>query len=251
MAEALLRARDAGDLAAAQKALTQLAAMSPDDKAVQRLRSEIEAQATAQQVARPGRRPNRPQSRRRAAPPPAPVVFAAPPAAERAATPAANPAPVMVDVRIPEPGQSVVPSARLRSDAGAGGRGHRPGGSARINHSRRDRPDATRHGPAQLRADQPGGRHRHGRCGGSRCRRIRSPNSSSPTSNGKSLASRAQVQLKRGNPEGARAAIAAHDRSRRTAPAPPGLNASSPRPPPNRSRPGPGILCRLLHHRRS
>ena len=44
MAEAL-RARDAGDLTAAQAALTRLAALSPDDRAVQRLRAEVEAQA--------------------------------------------------------------------------------------------------------------------------------------------------------------------------------------------------------------
>ena len=50
MAEAL-RARDAGDLAGAQKALAQLTALSPEDKAVQRLRAEIEAQATAQRSA--------------------------------------------------------------------------------------------------------------------------------------------------------------------------------------------------------
>ena len=46
MAEAL-RARDAGDLAGAQRALAQLAAVAPDDKAVQRLRAEIEAQAAS------------------------------------------------------------------------------------------------------------------------------------------------------------------------------------------------------------
>src|SRR3954469_8935295 len=50
MSEAL-RARDAGDLAAAQAALAQLSKLSPDDKAVQRLRSEIEAQAVAQRAA--------------------------------------------------------------------------------------------------------------------------------------------------------------------------------------------------------
>ncbi|MCE2863822.1 MAG: hypothetical protein RIR76_493 [Verrucomicrobiota bacterium] len=48
MAEAL-RARDAGDLAGAQRALAQLAALAPDDRAVQRLRSEVETQAVAQQ----------------------------------------------------------------------------------------------------------------------------------------------------------------------------------------------------------
>jgi hypothetical protein len=38
-------------LAGAQKALAQLTALSPDDRAVQRLRSEVEAQAAAQQAA--------------------------------------------------------------------------------------------------------------------------------------------------------------------------------------------------------
>ncbi|MDP3069026.1 MAG: hypothetical protein Q8N18_02000, partial [Opitutaceae bacterium] len=46
MSEAL-RARDAGDLAGAQKALAQLATIAPNDPAAQRLRAEIEAAATA------------------------------------------------------------------------------------------------------------------------------------------------------------------------------------------------------------
>ncbi|MGH7947409.1 MAG: type II secretory pathway, component PulD, partial [Opitutaceae bacterium] len=50
MSEAL-RARDAGDLAGAQQALTRLASLSPNDPAVQKLRAEIEAQAIAQQNA--------------------------------------------------------------------------------------------------------------------------------------------------------------------------------------------------------
>src|ERR1051325_11302328 len=50
MAEAL-RARDAGDLAGAQKALAQLATLTPNDQAVQNLRTEIEAQAVARQTA--------------------------------------------------------------------------------------------------------------------------------------------------------------------------------------------------------
>src|SRR5688572_13649244 len=50
MSEAL-RARDAGDLAAAQQALAKLASLSPNDPAVQKLRAEIEAQAVAQQNA--------------------------------------------------------------------------------------------------------------------------------------------------------------------------------------------------------
>lgn len=49
MSEAL-RARDVGDLAGAQRALTQLATLSPNDPAVQRLQTEIETQ-TAQRAA--------------------------------------------------------------------------------------------------------------------------------------------------------------------------------------------------------
>lgn len=79
-----LRARDAGDFAGAQKALDRLTALAPEDKAVQRLRGEIEAQAAAQQAAR--------------AQPPA--VEAAP-ARVTASTP-----PAMIDVKIPEPGQT-------------------------------------------------------------------------------------------------------------------------------------------------
>ncbi|MES2693929.1 MAG: hypothetical protein V4773_10685, partial [Verrucomicrobiota bacterium] len=46
MSEAL-RARDAGDLPAAQKALAQLNQISPNDPAVQRLNAEVEAQVAA------------------------------------------------------------------------------------------------------------------------------------------------------------------------------------------------------------
>lgn len=81
MAEAL-RARDAGDLAGAQRALAQLASVAPEDKAVQRLRAEIETQAVAQQAA----------NARQAA--------AEKAVAEKAV--AAKGAQPMVDVRIPE-----------------------------------------------------------------------------------------------------------------------------------------------------
>ncbi|HVS53776.1 MAG TPA: type II secretory pathway, component PulD, partial [Opitutaceae bacterium] len=46
-----LRARDAGDLVGAQQALAELAKLAPNDASVARLRSEIEAQAAAQQAA--------------------------------------------------------------------------------------------------------------------------------------------------------------------------------------------------------
>ena len=80
MAEAL-RARDAGDLAGAQAALNQLATVSPNDPAVQKLRAEIEASTAAKQTARAQE-------------------------AAMAAKIAAEPAPKMIDVRIPEPGQT-------------------------------------------------------------------------------------------------------------------------------------------------
>ena len=84
MSEAL-RARDAGDIDGAQKALNQLAALSPNDPSVQRLRVELDAQRAAQTAA--------------AARPPS----VAPSSAASAATPA------MIDVKIPEPGQAVSP----------------------------------------------------------------------------------------------------------------------------------------------
>jgi general secretion pathway protein D len=102
MSEAL-RARDAGDLPGAQKALAQLATLSPGDPAVKKLTGEIEAQAVAQQNARAQ-----------------PASFAAPSVAPAVpTTPRSTSA--MVDVKIPEPGQPVSPSgpsaAELEADA--------------------------------------------------------------------------------------------------------------------------------------
>ncbi len=94
MAEAL-RARDAGDLAGAQKALAQLATVAPGDPAVQKLRTEVEAATTArsQQLA----------------------AQAAAAAAAAAPAPAPTPArPAMVDVTIPAPGQ---PSPEAEAEA--------------------------------------------------------------------------------------------------------------------------------------
>jgi len=98
MSEAL-KARDAGDLPGAQKALAQLATLSPGDPAVKKLTAEIEAQAVAQQNARAQQAAA--QQAALAAPAPAitPVI---------ATTPRASSA--MVDVKIPEPGQPVPPS---------------------------------------------------------------------------------------------------------------------------------------------
>ncbi|MBI4622225.1 MAG: hypothetical protein HY736_03255, partial [Verrucomicrobia bacterium] len=134
MSEAL-RARDAGDLAGAQKALAQLATLSPNDPAVQRLRAEIEAQAAAQQAAaqRAAEQAAAAEAAQRAAAQqaaeaaqraaaqlaaerpatsaPAPVADRAPAPADRAQAPVAAPAaPAMIDVKIPEPGQPVPPS---------------------------------------------------------------------------------------------------------------------------------------------
>ncbi len=149
MAEAL-RARDAGDLAGAQKALAQLVATSPDDKAVQRLRSEIEAQAAAQQAARAQEAAAQQAAMEaaRRAPAPAPVVFSAPP-------PAPSATPVMVDVRIPEPGQRVPPSAPSgptpEQEAEAIARAE----SARINQLVATGQMQLATAQAQLRANQP------------------------------------------------------------------------------------------------
>ncbi len=97
MSEAL-RARDAGDLDAALKSLGQLAALSPNDPSVARLRSEIETQRTLRAEA---------ATRAAATPAPAPASYAP------AAAPAA--APAMIDVKIPEPGQTPPPAGRAPS----------------------------------------------------------------------------------------------------------------------------------------
>jgi general secretion pathway protein D len=100
MSEAL-RARDAGDLTGARKALDQLSSLSPNDPAVQKLRAEIEAQAVAQQSAL-AQRAAAQQAAATAPAAPAPIAPVA------TATPSA---PTMIDVRIPDPGQPTVPSA--------------------------------------------------------------------------------------------------------------------------------------------
>jgi general secretion pathway protein D len=104
MSEAL-RARDAGDLAGAQKALAQLASLAPDDKAVQRLRAEVEAQATAQAAALETAR--RVEAERAAAAAAAPISLApAPVPVAPSSTPARVSTPAMIDVKIPEPGST-------------------------------------------------------------------------------------------------------------------------------------------------
>jgi general secretion pathway protein D len=109
MSEAL-RARDAGDFDGAQKALDQLAAVSPaNDPTVQRMRTELDALRAA---------------RAQAAAQPAPTVQYTP--AASAAAPASQ---TMIDVKIPEPGQPVPVSPTPEQEAEAIARAE----SARIN----------------------------------------------------------------------------------------------------------------------
>lgn len=111
MAEAL-RARDAGDLAGAQSALAQLTNLAPEDKAVQRLRAEVEAQAAAQQaaLAQQAAAERAAAAAARNAPAPEPIRVAS-------ASPAPAPS-AMIDVRIPEPGQTPSgPTAEQEADA--------------------------------------------------------------------------------------------------------------------------------------
>lgn len=89
MAE-VLRARDARDLDTAQRTLDQLVALSPNDPSVLRLRAELDAQRSAQAEAA--------------------ARAAAQPAASLSRSAAA--APGMIDVKIPEPGQTPPPPGR-------------------------------------------------------------------------------------------------------------------------------------------
>jgi general secretion pathway protein D len=108
MSEAL-RARDAGDLAGAQKALTQLESLSPKDPVVQKLRTEIEAQAVARQNALAQQAAA--EAAAAARPPPAPVPEPSPVSSPPSPvlTPATS-APPMIEVKIPEPGHTPAPS---------------------------------------------------------------------------------------------------------------------------------------------
>ena len=106
MSEAL-RARDAGDLATAQKTLAELSAIAPNDPTVARLRAEVEAQRNAQLAS--AARAEEQRAAQAAA-----VVVAPAPAAAPVAPVAATPAPAAsstVEVKIPEPGQMPTPSA--------------------------------------------------------------------------------------------------------------------------------------------
>jgi general secretion pathway protein D len=130
MSEAL-RARDAGDLAGAQKALAQLAVVSPNDPAVQKLRSEIEAQAVAQQNARAQqaaaeqavRQAAAQEIERKAAAAQGTgdrgQATAAPSPVSRPLSPEPRPLSPEIDVRIPEPGQTPPPPTAAEQEAEA------------------------------------------------------------------------------------------------------------------------------------
>ena len=192
MSEAL-RARDAGDLDGALKTVAQLTALSPNDPSVARLRSELEAQRTAraEAAARPAPAP---------APEPAPV----------AAAPAAQPA--MIDVKIPEPGQTPPPAGRAPSpeeEAEALARAE----SGRIS---------TAIASAQAQLSTARSQSRDGRADDA-IATIDAALASLPANpltqkiiadlkkeKASALLERAQIHLRRGDNDGARAALAAH-----------------------------------------
>jgi general secretion pathway protein D len=97
MAEAL-RFRDAGDYAAAERQLAELAAIAPNDGSVARLRAEIANAARVREAAAA-----------EAASRPAPVASA----------PAAAAAPAMIDVKIPEPAPRTAPAAPTPRESAA------------------------------------------------------------------------------------------------------------------------------------
>lgn len=202
MSEAL-RARDAGDLDGAQKALAQLATLSPNDPAVQKLRAEIEAQAVSQQKALA----ERAAAQQAALNAPAPV---APAPAPRAATPA----PSMIDVRIPEPGSTPPPvtpgtlsPAEVEAEALARAEANRLGqllsaGQTQLSAAR-----------AQLRANQPDeaiatiDAALAGLPANPLTQKLVADLNKEKAS---ALLDRAQAALKRGDTASARAAMAAH-----------------------------------------
>jgi general secretion pathway protein D len=109
MSEAL-RARDAGDIAAAQRALAQLTSLAPNDAAVQRLRADVEAQAAAQRAAEAAaaqaqaEREQAANARAKIAATAATRPVAASSAMAAAAPAPAAEVPVMIDVKIPDAG---------------------------------------------------------------------------------------------------------------------------------------------------
>lgn len=123
----VLRARDTGDFTTAQKKLAELAALAPNDAYVQRLRGEIEAQRGAQVEAAAraelAARENAKRAAQQAAAEQAAAEQRAAEARAAAARLAAQPreapasAPVMIDVKIPEPGTTRTPAAVTPSAA--------------------------------------------------------------------------------------------------------------------------------------
>ena len=106
----VLRARDAGDVPAARKALDQLEKLSPEDRAVQKLRAEVEAQANARVQAREQEAAAQQaaiENARREREAAAAAIMAQPAARSATATPVESTAvatPPMIDVKIPEAG---------------------------------------------------------------------------------------------------------------------------------------------------
>ncbi|MBI5693912.1 MAG: type II secretory pathway, component PulD [Verrucomicrobia bacterium] len=210
MAEAL-RARDAGDLAGAQKALAQLTALTPDDRAVQRLKAEIEAQATAQQaaLAQQAAAEKAAQEAARRAPAPAEAPR---PVAVAQATPA-KAAPAMIDVRIPEPGQAAAapatPTPEQEAEALARAEAARLDqlvmeGQARLaaarSQLRNNKPDdaiATVDAVLATLPENPA---------------TQKLSADLKKEKAAALLERAQILIKKGDNDGARAALAAHGR---------------------------------------
>jgi len=126
MSEAL-RARDTGDLAAAQRALAELATLSPNDPVVQRLQSEIEAQTAANRAAREqqvaaeaaiaaaqaeatAQARARAQAQAQAASRSLANQAAAPAPAVSSGASSRSERPAMIDVTIPDPGRTPSPA---------------------------------------------------------------------------------------------------------------------------------------------
>ena len=240
MSEAI-RARDAGDLTAAQKAINELATLVPNDASVQRFRAELEAQRVAQaeaadraeaQRAAQVEADARAEAQRAAAAvaaqqaaaarpvvaeaqplPPAPAPAAAAPT-QSAPAPAASAGPVMVDVKIPEPGQTLPPAPppgpTPEQEAEALARAE----SARLNNLMVGAQTmlTTAHAQARDGKDDDA------------IATVDSALASLPANpltqkliadlkkeKASALLDKAQVLLKRGDSEGARAALAAHD----------------------------------------
>ena len=183
----VLRARDAGDYAGAKKTLEQVAALSPNDPVVPRLRSELDALIAA---------------RNNPAPQPAPAAVPVAPT---------SPAPVMVDVKIPEPGQSLPPSGPTpEQEADA---------MARAESARLTVAIAT----AQTQLSTARAQNRDGRSDDA-IATVAAALSALPVNpltqkltadlqkeKASALLDRAQALLKRGDSEGARTALAAHE----------------------------------------